>query len=160
MHIRRLLLITASLALFFVLGGTALAAKQYLLKRPSHEHCKSHYVKKAETVKKHEYQRGRTLVDHSNLRWSDWFRCLRKRSADGPLIFSLRQQVHRPRGRLAVRSPHASTPTPCKSASTSTSRCCQPLRVPVRSSPLEPGSPARPSPLRAVARSHGPEPER
>jgi hypothetical protein len=54
MPIRRLLLITASLALFFVLGGTALAAKQYLLKRPSHEHCKSHYIKKTETVKKHE----------------------------------------------------------------------------------------------------------
>jgi hypothetical protein len=62
MHIRRLLLITASLALFFVLGGTALAAKQYLLKRPSHEHCKSHYVKKAETVKKHEG--GRTVKVH------------------------------------------------------------------------------------------------
>jgi hypothetical protein len=59
MPIRRLLLITASLALFFVLGGTALAAKQYLLKRPSHEHCKSHYIKKTETVKKHEG--GRTM---------------------------------------------------------------------------------------------------
>jgi hypothetical protein len=62
MPIRRLLLITASLALFFVLGGTALAAKQYLLKRPSHEHCKSHYIKKTETVKKHEG--GRTMKVH------------------------------------------------------------------------------------------------
>lgn len=53
MPIRRLLLITASLALFFVLGGTALADKQYLLKHPSHEHCKSHYIKRTETVKKH-----------------------------------------------------------------------------------------------------------
>ena len=62
MPIRRLLLITASLALFFVLGGTALAAKQYLLKRPSHEHCKSHYIKKTETVKKHGG--GRTMKVH------------------------------------------------------------------------------------------------
>lgn len=42
-------LITA--ALFFALGGTALASKQYVLKHPKHEHCKAHYVKKTKKGK-------------------------------------------------------------------------------------------------------------
>lgn len=41
------------LALFLALGGTAIAAKQYVLKHPKHEHCKAHYVKKTKTVKRH-----------------------------------------------------------------------------------------------------------
>jgi hypothetical protein len=51
--------VIASLALFFALGGTAFAAKQYTLKHPKHERCEAHYVKKAETVKKRE--RGRAV---------------------------------------------------------------------------------------------------
>jgi hypothetical protein len=41
---------------FFALGGTAIAAKQYVLKHPKHEHCKTHYVKKTKTIKKHGHK--------------------------------------------------------------------------------------------------------
>jgi hypothetical protein len=37
--------------MFFALGGTAIASKQYVLKHPRHEHCKAYYVKK---TKKHK----------------------------------------------------------------------------------------------------------
>ena len=33
-------------------------AKRYVLKHPKHEHCKAHYVKKIETVKKREHSRA------------------------------------------------------------------------------------------------------
>jgi hypothetical protein len=62
MALRGFLLITTSLALFCVLGGTAFAAKQYVLKHPSHEHCKAHHIKKVETIKRHEH--GRTVKVH------------------------------------------------------------------------------------------------
>jgi hypothetical protein len=52
-------------ALFFALGGTAIAAKQYVLKHPKHEHCKAHYIKKSEKIKKHE--RGRTVKVNETL---------------------------------------------------------------------------------------------
>ncbi len=50
--------VIASLALFFAFGGTAIAAKQYVLKHPKHEHCKAHYVKKVETVRVRKAERS------------------------------------------------------------------------------------------------------
>jgi len=41
---------------FFALGGTAFAAKQYVLKHPKREHCKTHYVKKTKTIRKHGHK--------------------------------------------------------------------------------------------------------
>jgi hypothetical protein len=48
-------------AMLFVLGGTALAAKQYVLKHPKHEHCKAHYVKKTKTIKTRVHGRTERL---------------------------------------------------------------------------------------------------
>src|SRR5271155_1184591 len=52
-----LLGVIASLALLFALGGTAIAAKEYVLKHARREHCKAHYIKKTRTVQ----QRGRKV---------------------------------------------------------------------------------------------------
>lgn len=43
------------IVVFFALGGTAIAAKQYVLKHPK-QHCKTHYVKKTKTIKKHGHK--------------------------------------------------------------------------------------------------------
>jgi hypothetical protein len=51
-------------ALFFALGGTAIAAKQYVLKHPKHEHCKAHYVKKNKIVKKHGHKVKQTVCQY------------------------------------------------------------------------------------------------
>jgi hypothetical protein len=54
----------ALMALFFVGGGTAFAAKQYVLAHPKHEHCKAHYVKKTKTIKKHRHKIKQTLCQY------------------------------------------------------------------------------------------------
>jgi hypothetical protein len=41
------------MGLFILFGGTAFAAKQYVLKHPKHERCKPRYVKKTKTIKRH-----------------------------------------------------------------------------------------------------------
>ncbi len=62
---RRLPLVGAVFfALFLALGGTAIAAKQYVLKN-SKQHCKPHYVKKTRTIRKHEH--GRVVKVHETL---------------------------------------------------------------------------------------------
>jgi hypothetical protein len=62
---RLLIFLAAALLALVLLGGTAFAAKQYVLKHPTHEHCKAHYVKKTKIIKKHEH--GRTVKVHEIL---------------------------------------------------------------------------------------------
>lgn len=56
--------VIVSLALFFALGGTAMAAKEYVLKHPKREHCKAHYIKKTRTVKQHGRKVKRTVCQY------------------------------------------------------------------------------------------------
>lgn len=51
------------IAAFFALVGAA-SAKQYVLKHPSREHCKTHYVKKTETVKKNGHKIKQTVCQY------------------------------------------------------------------------------------------------
>jgi len=52
-------LVLAVLATLLVPAVAQATTKQYVLKHPKHEHCKAHYVKKNEKIKKREY--GRTV---------------------------------------------------------------------------------------------------
>src|SRR5208282_1465831 len=60
-----LLGVIASLALFFALGGIAVAAKEYVLKHPRREHCNEHYIKKTRTVKEHGRKVKQTVCQYS-----------------------------------------------------------------------------------------------
>jgi hypothetical protein len=46
-------------------AGSAAAVKEYVLKHPKREHCKSHYVKKAKTV--HKRVHGHTVAVHETV---------------------------------------------------------------------------------------------
>ncbi len=52
-------LFTIAVALIVPTGAQAAPVKQYVLKHPKREHCRAHYVKKVERVKKREH--GRTV---------------------------------------------------------------------------------------------------
>jgi len=56
-----LLGVIASFALFFAVGGTAMAAKEYVLKHPRREHCKAQYIKKIRTVRQHGRELKQTV---------------------------------------------------------------------------------------------------
>ena len=55
----RLVGVAVALGVLAAPAQASAQAKQYVLRHPKHEHCRTHYVKRAETVKKHE--RGRSV---------------------------------------------------------------------------------------------------
>lgn len=44
--------------------ASAAPVKQYVLKHPKHEHCKSHYIKKTRTVKEHGHKVKQTICEY------------------------------------------------------------------------------------------------